>query len=144
LHEFYEPWPPLRIASKIFSRVTLMENHPGTPERRLWGLFAAFVSLIVVAVGLFLYLSSGVDRAKSATNLSPTVMGTPAPPALPAPVPDLVVPNEVAWKAPAVSPGVDTAVICGDPSKPGASCGQGFPSASNSCRTFIRTNVVLR
>ena len=79
----------------------------------MWGLFAAFVSLIVVAVGLFLYLSSGVDRAKSATNLSPTVMGTLAPPALPAPVPDLVVPNEVARKAPAVSLGVDTAVICG-------------------------------
>jgi hypothetical protein len=71
-------------------RVKAMEDHPGTssPERFLWGLFAAFASLIVVAVALFLYVSSGVDRAKSATNLSPTVMRTPPPPALPGPVPD--------------------------------------------------------
>jgi hypothetical protein len=79
----------LCVASEIL-RVKAMEDHPGTnsPERPLWGLFAAFVSLIGAAVALFLYISSGVDRAKSATNLSPTVMRTPPPPALQAPMQD--------------------------------------------------------
>ena len=55
-------------------------------------------------IGLVLLLISGGATGASAQDCSQSVA---------------VMPNEVVWKAPAVSPGVETAVICGDPTKPG-------------------------
>ena len=57
-----------------------------------------------VRIAVALLLVSGVATSANAEDCSQSV---------------LVTPNEVVWKAPAVSPGVEAAVICGDPSKAG-------------------------
>ena len=86
--------------------------------------------MLTLRIGLALLLVSGVATSANAQDCSQSIV---------------VMPNEVAWKAPAVSPGVDTAVICGDPrNRVSMSCAQGFPPASSSCRTSIPTNGVLR
>ena len=60
--------------------------------------------MLALRIGLSLPLVFGIVTSANAQDCSQSV---------------LVAPNEVVWKAPAVSPGVDTAVVCGDPSKPG-------------------------
>jgi len=60
--------------------------------------------MLALRIGLALPLVFGVATSTNAQDCSQSV---------------LVAPNEIVWKAPAVSPGVETAVICGDPSKPG-------------------------
>jgi quercetin dioxygenase-like cupin family protein len=60
--------------------------------------------MLTLRIGLALLLASVTAAIANAQDCSQSI---------------LVTPNEVAWKAPAVSPGLDTAVICGDPSKAG-------------------------
>ena len=60
--------------------------------------------MLALRIGLSLPLVFGIVTSANAQDCSQSV---------------LVAPNEVVWKVPAVSPGVDTAVVCGDPLKPG-------------------------
>jgi hypothetical protein len=60
--------------------------------------------MLAQRTGLALLLVSGLATSANAQDCSQSVVVTS---------------NEVVWKAPPVSPGVETAVSCGDPSKPG-------------------------
>ena len=60
--------------------------------------------MLTKRIGLVLLLVSGVAAGAHAQDCSQSVV---------------VMPNEVVWKATPLSPGIETAVSCGDPSKPG-------------------------
>ena len=60
--------------------------------------------MLTLRTSLAALLISGVATSANALDCSQSVVVTS---------------NEVVWKAPAVSPGVETSVSCGDPSKPG-------------------------